>query len=146
MSARRKDIARPFCGGAWTTARFFGFIRSALRNASSRWAPAQACLKNAEVGKRINRKSGRLAMHYRCAGCQAELPRKAVQIDHINEAGSLKNFDDLPGFAQRLFVEEEGFQILCIERCHHRKTHTDGKNVRAVPSGDGVAIESKLRG
>jgi len=123
MSTRRRDIERPFCGGAWTNAKFFGFIRSALRNASCRWDPAQACLRAAEVGKRINRKSGRLAMHYRCAGCQAELPRKEVQIDHIIEAGSLKTFDDLPGFTRRLFVEMDGFQILCIERCHHGKTH-----------------------
>lgn len=119
----RAGLDRPYCGGQWTNARFFGFIRSSLRNASSRWAPAQACLKASEVGKRVNRRSGRIAMHYKCAGCGDELPRKEVQIDHIIEAGTLRSFEDLPEFTRRLFCERSGFQVLCSAKCHHTKTH-----------------------
>lgn len=119
----RAGLVRPHAGGQWTSARFFGFIRSSLRNASSRWSPALACLKEAEVGKRVNGRSGRIAMHYRCAGCGAELPRKLVQIDHIIEAGSLRCFEDLPEFTRRLFCEKEGYAVLCIP-CHLSKTRS----------------------
>lgn len=118
---KRADIARPFCSGQWTNARFFQFIRTALRRASSRWQPAYACLKKAETTKLINKKTGRLAMHYQCALCCGEFPRKEVNIDHIVPAGSLSSFDDLPGFAQRLFCEIDGFRVLCIE-CHAEVT------------------------
>lgn len=110
------------CGGQWTEARFFSFIRSALRRSSSRWAPAFACLRAAETGKKVNEKTGRIAMHYRCSECGNELPRKEVAIDHIVEAGTLRSFDDLPGFAERLFCEADGFQILCVP-CHAIKTN-----------------------
>lgn len=73
-------------------------------------------------------------MHYRCAKCGGDFPRKEVEIDHIVECGSLRSFDDLPGFVQRLFVEKEGFAILCKENCHHRKTH--GKEEGSPESGN----------
>ena len=119
----RQGLERPFNGNTWTTARFYQFIRSSLRRSSSRWGPCFAALKDAEVGKQINAKSGRIAMHYRCASCGNAFARKDVEIDHIAEVGSLKHYDDLPGFVQRLFCEKEGFQILCRENCHHKKTH-----------------------
>lgn len=49
--------------------------------------------------------------------------RKEVQIDHIEPAGSLKGFDDLPGFVERLFCEVDGLQVLCKDGCHNKKTH-----------------------
>lgn len=111
---RREGLERPFCNGQWTRARFFQFIRTALRSASVRWAPIQLCLKLAETGRRINPKSGRLAMHYRCARCDHSYPRKGVVVDHIIPVGSLKSFDDLPGFAERMFCEVDSLRVLCL--------------------------------
>lgn len=114
---RRKDIERPYCDGEWTNSRFFGFIRSSLRNASSRWNPARTVLKEAAVGARVNKSSGRVAMHFRCAICLETFPRKQVEIDHILEVGSLSSFQDLPGFAERLFCNKDGYRVLC-RGCH----------------------------
>lgn len=61
-------------------------------------------------------------MHYQCSSCLCDFPRKEVQVDHIVEAGSLRSFDDLPGFVERLFVEQEGLTVLCLG-CHNIKTH-----------------------
>jgi hypothetical protein len=46
--------------------------------------------------------------------------QKETQVDHIVECGSLRRFEDLPGFTERLFCEKEGLQILC-RRCHGEK-------------------------
>lgn len=119
----RAGLERPFNNSTWTSARFWSFVRSSLRRSSSRWGPAFAALKEAETGKKTNASSGRLAMHYRCAECGGEFPRKEVEIDHIVSCGSLRCYDDLPGFVQRLFPEKEGFAILCKATCHNKKTH-----------------------
>lgn len=105
----------------WTTARFFGFIRSALRNAYSKYPPKFEALKRAEVGRMVNSKTGKLAMHYECNHCHKYFVQKDVQVDHIIDAGSLKDFSDLPGFCERLFCGVDGLQVLC-KKDHQAKT------------------------
>ena len=46
----------------------------------------------------------------------------AYQIDHKEDAGSLKSFADISGFAERLFCPPEKLQLLCYH-CHYKKTH-----------------------
>lgn len=118
---RRLDVARPYNNGTWTKSRFFGFIRSALRSASSRWQPKFDCLKAAYVDTRVNKKTNRASKHYKCAICKDVYPGKEIQIDHILPAGSLRDFEDLPSFAKRLFCEASGFRALCI-KCHQQVT------------------------
>lgn len=123
----RRDIERPYNGGTWSSSRYFTFIRSALRSASTRWPPKFECLKAAYVDTRINKKTGRMSKHYRCAMCFSVFPTKEVQVDHITPAGSLTRFDDLPGFAERLFCEINGFRVLCLQ-CHHQVTQAEKSN------------------
>jgi hypothetical protein len=118
---RRLDLERPYNSGTWTKSRFFGFIRSALRSASSRWQPKFDCLKAAYVDTRINTKTNRASKHYKCAICKGVFPGKEVQVDHIIPAGRLADFNDLPSFAERLFCEAHGFRALCIT-CHQQVT------------------------
>ena len=113
------------CGGRWTEARYRSFIKSNLRKGSTRWAPAQDALKDAEVGRKINKKTSRLAMHYLCAHCKDEFPRKEVSIDHI--APVIPVDVPWPGWEvviDRMFVEKEGFQILC-DCCHTVKSNNE---------------------
>lgn len=113
----RTPPEKPFCGGQWTRARYFQFLRSALRTASMKWNPIWQCLKLAEYGVRVNPKTKRKAMHFTCSGCESSFPRKEVQVDHIIPAGSLTCHEDLPGFVERLFCEVDGLRVLCID-CH----------------------------
>ena len=115
---RRTDIERPRNGGLWTEARYFQFIRTALRKASSRWGPRFEALKEARIEQKINVKTGRLAWHFKCSECSNLYPAKEVQVDHITEVGSLKCFDDLGEWAERLFCEKSGLRVLC-EKCHN---------------------------
>jgi hypothetical protein len=118
---RKLDVDRPYNSGEWTKSRFFGFIRSALRSASTRWQPKFDCLKAAYFDTRMNEKTKRVSKHYKCALCKSIYPGKEIQIDHIIPAGSLREFEDLPSFAQRLFCEASGFRALCIT-CHSQVT------------------------
>lgn len=43
-------------------------------------------------------------------------------VDHINPCGTLKSFEDVRGFVERLFCEAEGLRLLC-EECHQKQTN-----------------------
>lgn len=102
-------------GGSWTSSRFFSFVKSALRSASTRWPPKYETKKAAWVRRGV----------YTCAGYKRkphEAQAKDVAVDHINpvidpETG-FTTWDDL---IDRMFCEADGFQVLCKE-CHKQKT------------------------
>ena len=52
--------------------------------------------------------------------------QKQISVDHIEPVGTLRDYDDLPNFVRRLFVDEEGLQILCKD-CHDKKTQAERK-------------------
>lgn len=64
----------------------------------------------------------RQKFEYQCAQCGNWFPQKEVQVDHIIPTGTLKSYEDLPGFVERLFVGVEGLQVLCTNTCHAAKT------------------------
>jgi len=101
----------------WSEARYFGFIRSTLRAGFTRWGPKHQAKRDAKVGYNA----------YECAACGEVFGNKDVEVDHIVPAGSLKTFDDLPGFVERLFCESDGFQLLC-KPCHQEKTNRERKS------------------
>lgn len=118
-----------------TDARFMGMIRAALRKTWMYSHAYKECINNAKVpyeGKGKRKYSivcAECRGHYGLAekiaitGKNGKLRHvKAWNVDHIVDAGSLKHFEDLTGFADRLFCKTEGLQILC-KLCHDRKTH-----------------------
>lgn len=111
-----RRVERTRNGGQWTEARYWGFIRSALRHAFTKWGPKHAAKREAKVA--YNK--------YNCAACSGVFPSKEVEVDHIVPAGSLRTYDDLPGFVERMFCEAEGFQVLC-KTCHQAKTNEERK-------------------
>lgn len=109
-------------GGEWTEARFRSFVTSALRAASRRWPPKYQALKAAFVGKKVNAKTGKMAMHYKCAECKKHFVAVDVQVDHIDPVvDPKKGFVSWDVFIDRMFVEIEKLQVLC-KPCHKIKT------------------------
>src|SRR5687767_7509830 len=98
------SVDRPRNGGEWTEARYEGFITSALRNATRRWPPKYGRLKEACVGVRKNKKTGRDAKHYSCAVCEGAFPQRDVQVDHKQPIGSCATWDE---FIEKLFCEKD---------------------------------------
>jgi 5-methylcytosine-specific restriction endonuclease McrA len=116
---------RQYNSGEWTPARFKGFVTSALRTASRRWPPKFEALKKALVGKKVNKKTNKLANHYKCASCRQLFTSTDVQVDHISPVvDPVKGFVSWDVFIDRLFCEEDNYQVLC-KPCHAEKTKAE---------------------
>lgn len=116
-------------GGTWTKARYFGFIRSALRSAWSRYPVKWQVLEAAK--RKYAGKDRRIKWEYQCNSCKGWFLAKEIQVDHITPAGSLKDYTDLPKFVSNLFCESDNLQVLCKE-CHNTKTQEE-RNVNLQP-------------
>ena len=107
----------------WSTSRFWSFIRSTLRRAHTRWEPAQNVMRNgrrAVIGKRHK-------WEHKCEECNQWTPQPQIEKDHRVPVGSLKDYSDLPGFVERLFVSEDGYRKICLD-CHQKKTQYEREN------------------
>lgn len=113
---------KPFNSGRWTNARFFGFIRSALRSASLKWPPRNDARNAAR--RKYEGPDKRRKWEYQCAICGAWFSGADTQLDHVRPCGSLRDFSDLPDFVRTLFCEQDNFQVVCLN-CHAAK----GKNL-----------------
>jgi 5-methylcytosine-specific restriction endonuclease McrA len=111
---------RTRAGKLWTEARYFQFIRSALRQATMKYpviAQYKKDNRRTVTGKRHK-------FEYKCVECKKWKQGKQCAVDHIEPAGSLKSYEDLPGFVARLFCEADNLQILC-DVCHKVKTEQE---------------------
>jgi hypothetical protein len=104
----------------WTHAKFWGFIRSALRSASQKWPPKQESKKQSRrpyKGTNIRQK-----WEYKCSKCGGWFSDKECEQNHKVPVGELRDFNDLPMFVQRLFCGVEGFETVC-KKCHKELTN-----------------------
>jgi 5-methylcytosine-specific restriction endonuclease McrA len=103
----------------WTEAKYWGAIRSALRTGMRFYKPkTDLLLKNRKPCKN----KGRQKWEYTCESCKQKFKSTDVQVDHIVPAGSLKSYEDLPEFVERLYCGEDNLQVLC-KPCHRIKTN-----------------------
>ena len=118
---------RKYNDGEWTEARFRAFIISALRAYMKRFPPKWKALEQAKVGRKINKRSGRLAEHYLCASCGGFFIARDVQVDHIDPVVSPEEgFQDWWTYFNRLYCEADNLQVLC-KQCHKEKTNAERK-------------------
>ena len=128
-----KKVIKTRNAGTMSESAFWAFIRSALRQKSRWWKPITQCKQNAKRPyKGINK---RQKFEYQCNKCKKWFPDKQINIDHISPAGELNKADDLPGFVERLFVEESGLQGLC-QNCHNEKTKQEKEQLKIKRNGD----------
>jgi len=130
----KRSIINPVYG--MTEAAFFGKLRSMLRK---QWRHSQMYKDALNRAKVPYPHLGRRKFSIKCEQCGDEYALQerieigktksgntktvlAYQIDHKVDAGSLKNFDDLSGFAERLFCSIDELQVWCYH-CHKEKTH-----------------------
>ena len=113
--------------GTWTTARYFSFIRSALRKAWNKY-PVKYHVK-AKASRPYRGPDKRRKKEFQCNVCKGWFADKEVAVDHIQPCGSLKAYEDLPQFVATLFCEEDNLQVICTA-CHSIKTQEERKNAR----------------
>lgn len=104
--------------GWMTESEYLGMIKSALRRLTMYWNPPNELLKSV----RRSCVNGRQKWEYPCNKCKAWFALKDVEADHIIEVGKFLSEEDIVGWIKRLFVEREGWQVLC-KLCHLEKTH-----------------------
>lgn len=119
---KKAKAAKTRAGGLWTRSRYFSFIRSALRRAFTRY-PVQYNLRK-KKRKPYDGPNKLQKWTYQCEVCQKWFMQKETVIDHRLPCGTLKRYEDLAGFTERLFCEEEGLQIVC-KACHKAKTKAE---------------------
>lgn len=113
------SVEKTRCGGTLTEAAFWGFLRSGLRAKYQKWGPRFAALLNAR--SKYEGRNPRQRWQFECAICKNQFAQKEVEVDHITPCGSLRGWDDLVGFTQRLFCEIDGLRVLC-KSCHKQVT------------------------
>jgi 5-methylcytosine-specific restriction endonuclease McrA len=116
---RATRIPKTRNSGTMTESAFWSFIRSALRQKSRWWKPITECKMKARRPYKGPNK--RQKFEYLCNSCKTWFPEKQINVDHIIGAGSLNCGQDLPGFVDRLFCEQDNLQVLCT-KCHDHKT------------------------
>lgn len=119
-----KRGAKLYAGETWTSARYFSFIRSGLRAMWQKYPVKWQVLQEAKRAYEGTDK--RIKWEYQCNSCKQWFLGKNVSVDHIEPAGSLKTYDDLPRFVQRLLCERENLQVLCKD-CHDQKSAEERK-------------------
>ena len=128
-----KKVIKTRNAGTMSESAFWAFIRSALRQKSRWWNPVTQCKLNAKRPYKGSNK--RQKFEYQCNKCKKWFPDKQINIDHILPAGELNKADDLPGFVERLFVEQSGLQVLCVN-CHDIKTKQEKEQLKIKRNGD----------
>ena len=128
-----KKVIKTRNAGTMSESAFWAFIRSALRQKSRWWKPITQCKQNAKRPYKGTNK--RQKFEYQCNKCKKWFPDKEIIVDHITPAGELNKADDLPGFVERLFVEESGLQCLC-QNCHNEKTKQEKEQLKIKRNGN----------
>lgn len=92
-------------------------IVASLRRLSYQWPPRKEVVRKARLRRGI----------YKCNICQGEFGPKEINVDHIIPVVDITTgWVSWDIFIERLFCEEEGFQICCIT-CHDIKTLEENK-------------------
>jgi len=125
--SKKQIVQRTRNGGTQTQAGHMGNIRSMLRSLSRWWKPMQLALKASSTTYTVGRAK---RVMFLCAQCNKLHERKNVEVNHIEPAGSLKDYNDLPSFCEKLFVEDiTKLEVLC-KPCHLAITAEQRKKVK----------------
>lgn len=90
-------------------------MRSKMRSAFTRWPPKYEVLE--EARRKYTGSNPRQKYEFQCSVCKKWHKQTDVEVDHIEPCGSLKSFEDLPGFVERMFCGKEGLRVVCSP-CH----------------------------
>jgi hypothetical protein len=125
-STRESHITEtPWEDNNWTKARYFSFIRSALRSATMKYPAKQKYLESmcrkAPVGSRAKKLVN-------CEECDLVMAKSHAHVDHIIPCGALKNFSDIERFASTLFCGVGNFAVLC-KMCNEVYAYADKQKI-----------------
>ena len=121
---KKSLVPRDFGSGTLTKAGKHAKIVSALRKGSRYWKPVSVVREQAFTKRKVNKSTGRLAKHYKCAECKDDFPASETQVDHMIPLVDPCGFTTWDSFIERLYCEEDNLQLLC-KPCHQIKTNSE---------------------
>ena len=93
------------------------FLVRNLRRISYKWPPRNVALREARIERGV----------YVCNMCGENFRNKEIVLDHIEPViNPSTGFVDWNEYVERLFVYEDGWQVLC-RSCHDYKTEEENK-------------------
>ena len=98
-----RKVVKSRAGGTWTESRYWTFIRSALRQAWSKYPVRYQVVNDAR--RPFSGEDKRTKWEYKCKECNNYYKAKEVQVDHKVSAGSVKCYEDLPAFVESVKSE-----------------------------------------
>lgn len=112
-TTKRQLVPRTHDQGTKTKAQFFGQFRSAIRKIWLFSAIRREAVKRAKVAPN----------QYLCKHCKECFKSNEIEVNHINAAGSLREFEDFSPFISAMFQEDlDKLEVLC-KPCHKKHTH-----------------------
>lgn len=113
------------------------FVQTNMRQASYKWPPREAAKRKARIRKEVGTfKNGnpKYLYLYKCAGCGGLFTDKEIALDHVLPVvpveGWRNEVEFMHEYLERLLVYEEGFQVLCREKCHQQKSDDENNRRR----------------
>lgn len=101
-------VPRTFDHNTRTKAEFFGLFRSAIRKIWMYSAIRREAIKRAKVAPN----------QYLCAHCSNRFKSNEIEVNHLVNCGTLKEFEDFSVFIANMFQEDiDKLEVLC-RPCH----------------------------
>lgn len=126
-TGRTSKVPLTRCSNTMTEAEYVAWVLSGLSNMTRKWPPAnEAWNLNTRVKPKGN--PGKHRIEHQCVHCSVWGPKKSkknsfgMELDHIVPKGGLNAFSKFEQWAERAFVEVDGYQKLCTI-CHRKKTN-----------------------
>jgi hypothetical protein len=111
-------VIRDFCNGTKTRSEFFSGFRSYLRRL---WMWGDPLRKEVLAKVKVGSK-------YYCYKCEKLHIKKNIEVNHIEQVGSLKDFCDIQVFYERLFVSDINLIEAICKECHAKITKEQNGN------------------
>lgn len=137
-------------GTPWKTeSAFWTWVRGGLRRSLWMRHPNKIALLKEKRYKAPIGRGGRDVWAINCSICHTEHPQSGCEVDHREEAGSLKSLDDVKGFVERLcFVQPDDLRIVC-KPCHRILTYASRYGMtfaEAKKRKEAIASRKKQKG
>lgn len=130
MATRKPKGELTRCTGTMTEAQWLAWVRSALRSKWLKWPPRAQAIERARRPYKGPNKLQKWEVQ--CAMCAGWFKLKEIEVDHYpHDAGSIRSFEDIGPFVNRLYCEVGNLRVLCVP-CHQ---------VHTLASSKGITIE-----
>lgn len=114
-------------GSIWKTkSAYFSWVRGQIRRGLWSRNPIKNYIKRQAA--RPAPRGMRAKKVIQCEFCLKDHAQSKIEVDHIIPAGSLKDWDDIGSFMERMLNPSGGYRLLC-KPCHKTHTYAEKHNI-----------------